>query len=527
MHTDLGIHDIYAEDDDYGGSNSTSFDDDETVEKDVDTVLSVIWFNCFFLILIMLLHNFLKWNIPSIYMGRNNHVSEVRQMDPIPMSWFPLSWLRQVIKVSWREVRIVAGLDAYMLLRFLHMCGSITAVSSFWGIVILWPIYYNGGKNDKEGWYIFSLANVSKGSDLLWAPTVFMWLFTFYTIRTMDRELRHYVDLRMEFLGRGDRDIAKQYHYSLMVEKIPVPLRGDKALFDYFNALFPGKVHSANAVRKVPELQSRISRRKETMKRLEKALAFYASTGRRPTHQAGRGRCRCCGIECAPYTIKDSEPIIDDEYDDQVDFVSEARSRKGERVDSIRYYRQLLDDINDEVSELQRDAVVLAEVGNYQLSAENWISRILRLDVFSYEMAQTSYSRASTWRSLSGHAPFPEEESTLDGGKLSLAEDTDVTSLTLAEPLVEHRVVSRNSFCFIVRTKIIVNLMSPLSLQHHDVVDHARPGLELKGKNIFEQAFRVLGGTFLLTSLSSFRRNIDVVMDTVTGEKEFFFECWI
>lgn len=49
----------------------------------------------------------------------------------------------------------------------------------------------------------------------------------------------------MDFLARGSSHVIKQHHYSLLVENIPHELRSEKALFDYFDKLFPGKVHSA------------------------------------------------------------------------------------------------------------------------------------------------------------------------------------------------------------------------------------------------------------------------------------------
>ena len=69
------------------------------------------------------------------------------------------------------------------------------------------------------GWYKYSMANLSQNSWRIWIPTLFMWLFSFFVYYVMNKEFHHYIDLRMEFLGKGDPDVDVQHHYSLMVEQ--------------------------------------------------------------------------------------------------------------------------------------------------------------------------------------------------------------------------------------------------------------------------------------------------------------------
>lgn len=59
----------------------------------------------------------------------------------------------------------------------------------------------------------------------------------------MHEEYKHYVECRMEFLAR-DPQVHPKQRYTLIVEEVPHELRSDKALYDYFNALFPGKASS-------------------------------------------------------------------------------------------------------------------------------------------------------------------------------------------------------------------------------------------------------------------------------------------
>ena len=55
----------------------------------------------------------------------------------------------------------------------------------------------------------------------------------------MHEEYKHYVECRMDFLAR-DQQVHPKQRYTLIIEEVPHELRSDKALFDYFNALFPG-----------------------------------------------------------------------------------------------------------------------------------------------------------------------------------------------------------------------------------------------------------------------------------------------
>jgi hypothetical protein len=255
-------------------------------------------------IMMMLTYEVLRRYIPSVYGGRRRHMASIHgdTISSLPMgSPVPLNWVGPIFGVPWSRVRQAAGLDAYMFLRYIRMCLRITSVSSFWGLVILSPIYATG-QNGAEGWYYFSMANVSQYSWRLWVPVFFLYLFSFFVFFVMKQEYRHFLELRMEFLGKGEANVHPQHQYSLKVERIPYELRSSRALFDYFNSLFPGKVHSASIVLQVPGLDKLSTRRGRVAHRLEKSIAYYHATGERPTHVVGRGRLKYCGIESSPWT---------------------------------------------------------------------------------------------------------------------------------------------------------------------------------------------------------------------------------
>ncbi len=219
----------------------------------------------------------------------------------------PLGWIPGVARASWASVRNTGGLDSYMFLRYIRLCFRITFTSAIWGMIILWPVYATGDGGAK-GWYFLSMANLTQGSSRLWVPIAFIWLQTFYVIFVMNEEYKHYLKCRVDFLTRGEGVVHGQQHmYSLLVERIPHELRSDRALFDYFNKLFPGKVHSTAVVLNLPDLERVSQKRKTVLRRLEKSMKSLELRGRRPFHVVGRKRLRCCGVESLPVIYSSGE----------------------------------------------------------------------------------------------------------------------------------------------------------------------------------------------------------------------------
>ena len=287
-----------------------------------------------------------------------------------------MDWVGPVFGVPWKEVRQKAGLDGYFFLRFIRMNVRITAVSSFWFFLILVPIYFTGSNKEHHagGWYHLSAANIPVQGWRIFAPVVFAYLFSAFVVFVIKQEYRHYLELRQDFLARGSSHVDPQHHYSLMVEAVPYELRSDRALKDYFSKLYPGKVHSASVVLKVPDLERESNRCERTCRRLEKAIAHLHATGERPTHVVGRGRFRMLGVELAPCDCGGGE---DDVYYLDED-VRKERPSVGTRVDCISYYTQELAAHSRTLFLMQRKKNQIAMSGNASLRADNWFDKAVR-----------------------------------------------------------------------------------------------------------------------------------------------------
>lgn len=239
----------------------------------VDTVVTSLYLNAIAFVVLMASYECLRRLLPAVYNAQIKRQFKTGATDPVDESSdhsgndspsrhhsirtssseqslpdinFSKNWVLSVFNVSWTTIRKYSGLDGYFFLRFIRMNLRICAVTAFWAFLILIPLYSTGTQNGQVGWYHLSAANVEAGNWRMWIPSCFAYLFTGFIFFVIKQEYRHFLDLRMEFLARGNSHVIKQHHYSLLVENIPRELRSEKALFDYFDKLFPGKVHSAS-----------------------------------------------------------------------------------------------------------------------------------------------------------------------------------------------------------------------------------------------------------------------------------------
>ena len=251
----------------------------------------------------------------------------------------------------------------------------ICSVTCIWAFIILIPTYVGGYNNDQKGWYHMSVANLQDKNWRLWIPAIFAYFFSGFTLFVMKQEFRHFLELRMDFLARGTSFINPQHHYSLMIENIPHELRSEKALSDYFESLFPGKVHSTSIVLNLPDLETIATRCMRVCRRLEKSIAYYHAPGQRATHNVGSPRMTILGIDSAPcdgfcFGSAPNVAYVDNRR------VTE-KPQKGTHVDSISYYTYDLSEMNKEMCILQSRKAEIALEGTTHIEANNWFTKLV------------------------------------------------------------------------------------------------------------------------------------------------------
>lgn len=209
----------------------------------------------------------------------------------------------------------------------------------------------------------------------------------------------------MNFLGKGEtagkhgpEPNQAQQTYSVMVERIPPALRSDQGLVDYFNHLFPGRVHSACVIVNAPDLNVIAQKSLEVTRSLEKSIAFAQATGRRPTHIVGRPFLNAFIPICL---------VCHDTFD--MDVAEEgATPPRGAVVDSIAYFTQELILINKDLWAGQRKKAKIAETGNVSMLSNNdWIKQMSdyaqhQFDVIMGESMETNTLAAGRYLSPLG-----------------------------------------------------------------------------------------------------------------------------
>eukprot|EP00550_Attheya_septentrionalis_P009222 CAMPEP_0198291930 /NCGR_PEP_ID=MMETSP1449-20131203/9268_1 /TAXON_ID=420275 /ORGANISM="Attheya septentrionalis, Strain CCMP2084" /LENGTH=1076 /DNA_ID=CAMNT_0043990617 /DNA_START=67 /DNA_END=3297 /DNA_ORIENTATION=- len=519
-------NDANGTDDDYAGLAPAD-------DVSIGGVLTAFIFNLVIGIMMMLTYEVLRRYIPSVYGGRRRHMASMnsdRMMSSLPTVGVPLNWVGPVFGVPWSRVRQAAGLDAYMFLRYIRMCLRVTSVSAFWGLLILSPIYATG-ENGAEGWYYFSMANVSQYSWRLWVPVFFLYLFSFFVFFVMKQEYRHFLELRMEFLGKGEANVHPQHQYSLKVERIPYELRSSTALFDYFNSLFPGKVHSASIVMQVPGLEKLSTRRRRVTHRLEKSIAYYHATGKRPTHVVGRGRLKYCGIELSPWTWRPCFPECGRFHAQDDGTVPE----KGDQVDSILYYTRDLADCNAQMVIFQNQVNQLAEIGNQSFRATTWLEKAVdalscgAMDILDESMIDNGLTTpkqtsASSRRLTAGTTGVTQVERMKSvgaryGSFSEAAREPVPTNNEQEEDLSDLPWQYNAPASASVSARGIEQKKARLINEDHLLAQESGSSLEEKSqeRSIFKRIAGRLGLDFAMTGVTMLRRHLDVVVDNVAN----------
>ncbi len=162
---------------------------------------------------------------------------------PRDPSWIPFSWVVETLRVSEDDLLHMVGLDGYMLMRYLGICLRVSIFLSFFGCVVLVPVYSHA-QDTPVNWNRYTLANIptTPGATQLWVPVLFSYVFAIYYCFLMHTEYRNFMAKRLQYLLKGDPDTPIQTYYTVMLEHLPSQLRTASQLFDYFETLFPGNI---------------------------------------------------------------------------------------------------------------------------------------------------------------------------------------------------------------------------------------------------------------------------------------------
>jgi hypothetical protein len=221
-------------------------------------------------------------HMKSTYLKRATKKFKKSQRVPPTPSNYPFAWIISVMEVGEDDLLRMVGLDGYMLIRYINVLFRMSVFFSFWGVFVLVPIYSSNGNKHEYSWNRYTLANIDPAANELWIPAIFAYIFSMYFCHLMYTEYKNFVKKRVDYLIKGDPDTPPQTYYTLLVEKVPITLRSAPALEAFYEKLFPGDVYSVEVALDLNELDILTTHRRRVRDKLEKAIAVWKATGKRP-----------------------------------------------------------------------------------------------------------------------------------------------------------------------------------------------------------------------------------------------------
>eukprot|EP01031_Cornospumella_fuschlensis_P031102 gene31102-37587_t len=314
---------------------------------------------CIILLMIFEYNRFFK----QIYLKRLQNRFRIAERVPEYPPEYAFGWFVEIQKISETEFLKMVGLDAFMCLRFIYICLKLAMFLTFWGMLILLPVYSTAF--DYEDWERYEISNLMKGGKAmrkrLWVSAFFGYIYAIYFCQLLYMEYNNFSVSRLQYLVQADADDSKldpdtppQKYFTVMIEHIPAHLRSAQALYKFFDKLFPNEVYAVEISLDIAELDAMNYKRKRLRAKLEHAIAHYEAKNERPLVYAKAN---------PGYSYTDDEDgIFGEDGLTQFLFKQFSYEKMGYvQVDAIHYYSHKLKKYNDQVRELQKKYCERAE----------------------------------------------------------------------------------------------------------------------------------------------------------------------
>lgn len=210
-------------------------------------------------------------------------------------------WIRGLVlsikrTLSLSESALIAqcGLDGFFTLRLIRFCTWTLLVICAYNLLVQAPFNYSqpptrsnceqyceltGRNSDEKDVYHAScicgfidkcsLANVADQSTAQWMSVLSMYAISAWVLYQLEREYCEIVRIRHDhWLNR-----PCQLH-TVFVHNIPTSLSSEKSLWQYFDRLFPGKVHKVTIASAMSSLTALGRKRMHIILRLERSIAI-------------------------------------------------------------------------------------------------------------------------------------------------------------------------------------------------------------------------------------------------------------
>lgn len=304
-----------------------------TPDAQTYSVFTTLGFNAVLGFVVMIIFEYFRVRQLDIYTPnlRKDEKNEI----PVPTRRI-FGWIGKLWRLSDDDMMHIAGLDAYVYLRFVKMMFRIGIACSS-GLFILLPIYVTApGNVGVEGINKYSMGNIELGGKRLWASVVVAYVFTFIFLLSIHREYENFARARTKFFNGEDKTLPPQMAYTVVVENIPTEYRSSEKLREFFDGLFPGEVLFASMAVHLEKLNDLVKERHDLLVKLEQANAEWEASGRKSRPKITKATWYSF-ISGATNTASSADATTDaiDFYSDQIAIVSEQIFQLQQEADKV------------------------------------------------------------------------------------------------------------------------------------------------------------------------------------------------
>ncbi|KAJ8611258.1 hypothetical protein CTAYLR_004160 [Chrysophaeum taylorii] len=218
-----------------------------------------------------------------------------------------LDWLLLATRIGDPELLRHVGLEMYVMLRFIRLCckmclfGTLVVAPVCVGVYGTADTRSSTSEYSRVAWYRFTLANVDEhNAGRLWTPAIMLWVVTIHTMVVVGAECLAYVELKQNFFSTAppasDPIVAEQQLRSVMIERLPPKLRSSERLYQHWNALLPGRVHSATVCVDTRAIINLVAEREDAALEVERLALREQRTGEEPLVGRTQKDLVCCGL---------------------------------------------------------------------------------------------------------------------------------------------------------------------------------------------------------------------------------------
>ncbi len=288
---------------------------DQSINEDMVTVYYTVAVNIVIFAIFVLFFSWYRRYHPEIYAPKAKLLPH--RTPPLLSNSTYFGWIKELYDIDDDVLIKKGGYDILFFIRFYRLAFRIFIYFSIYAWGVLLPINWSAdGDSGANSFEVWSMTNIPQGSSRCWYHLIGIYLLTGSTIYFLEQEFVVFTKHRHVYLRQRHAHLR-----TVLVEGIPHKMRSTVTLGTYFETLYPNAIANVKLGQDLRYLDRLVEQRRVAVSKLERALYANHYGNKRPTVSVGN--------------------MLED-------------------VDAIRYYTQLLDDLNESVAKEQESAGKMA-----------------------------------------------------------------------------------------------------------------------------------------------------------------------